>query len=568
MVTNTGTFSDIQGDNTVTLAATVGGVPFGTITQNDAKGTWSWSANVFDGPAGPFTVNIAATDDENAQTVTSFTYTVKNVPPKATLSTSTSITYGVAATASLSSPFDPSTADTTAGFHYAFSVDTDTTGSATYAGSGTSSTVNLGILSAGSHTVYARIIDKDNGSTEYTGGLSVNKAGSTTAVTWIDGTSTTYNGSPHAAAAAWTSTGTDGEHGPLTVTYTGILGTAYGPTTTAPTNSGNYEASASFAGDVNHTGSSSSADFTINRVAPTSTETFVVPSVALQPSANLALDNDFTRFADAFADIRAGDTVEIAGTLDWSEANALASWQATGEAFAMPHLDGITVEAASAGDGVHGPGDDPTISGEGPFYFDGKGADQSWDITGLTISNFDTAIFYSPESDVTDYAGTHVVDNTINVPNNPGDPGANGGILLGPSPNQTIQGNQINLAGDGGASTSSFGIMSFTSGGDDWNNLLIDNNTITVTTPGANEKILGIGENSGSVGSNIDVTNNAFNGTGGSDPANQQIAFGITSESVAATANNPAATVAYTGNSVNGANEGFVWGDPEASPAL
>ena len=99
-------------------------------------------------------------------------------------------------------------------------------------------------------------------------------------------------------------------------------------------------------------------------------------------------------------------------------------------------------------------------------------------------------------------------------------------------------------------------------------NLLIDNNTITVTTARANEKILGIGENSGSVGSNIAVTNNTFVGTSGNDPANQQIAvFGITSESpVAATAGNPAATVVYTGNAVDGANEGFVWGDPEASP--
>ena len=153
------------------------------------------------------------------------------------------------------------------------------------------------------------------------------------------------------------------------------------------------------------------------------------------------------------------------------------------------------------------------------------------------------------------------------MPSDNADLGQNGGILLGPGANQTIQGNQIYLAGNGGATNGSFGILSFSSGGNDWNNLLIDSNTITVTTPGANEKILGIGENSGSVGSNITVSNNTFNGTGGSDPANQQIAFGITSESVAATTNNPAATVAYTGNSVNGANEGFVWGDPEASPA-
>ena len=315
------------------------------------------------------------------------------------------------------------------------------------------------------------------------------------------------------------------------------------------------------------------ASYTWNVNLAATTETIDIDSVALQPSADLAVDNDFTRFVNAFANVQPGDVVRIHGTLDWSEPNALASWAATDYAYALPHVDDITVEAAAPGNGITGPGDilkdanGADLSGEGPFHFDGLGTDRGWNITGLTVSNFDTAFFYSPETDVQGYAGTHLIDNVINVPSDNADLGENGGILLGPGANQTIQGNHINLAGDGGATNASFGILSFTSGGNDWNNLLIDNNTITVTTPGANEKILGIGENSGSVGSNISVTNNTFNGTGGNDPANQQIAFGITSESVAATANNPAATVTYTGDTVNGANEGFVWGDPEASPA-
>jgi hypothetical protein len=310
--------------------------------------------------------------------------------------------------------------------------------------------------------------------------------------------------------------------------------------------------------------------WTIDLSAPT--ETIDVVSVALEPSVDLSLDNDFTRFANAFANVRAGDVIQIHGTLDWSETHALASWAATDYAFALPHVDDVTVNAASPGDGVTGPSDilkdaaNADLSGEGPFYFDGLGTDRGWNITGLTISNFDTAFFYSPETDLQGYAGTHLIDNVIDVPSDNADLGQNGAILLGPGANQSIQGNKIYLAGVGGATNSSFGISSFTSGGNDWNNLLIDNNTTTVTTAGANEKILGIGENSGSVGSNIAVTNNTFNGTSGSDPANQQIAFGITSESVAATATNPAATVTYTGNAVHGASEGFVWGDPEASP--
>jgi hypothetical protein len=49
----------------------------------------------------------------------------------------------------------------------------------------------------------------------------------------------------------------------------GINGTAYGPALTAPTNAGNYEASATFAGDTNHNGSSGFADFTIAKAALT-----------------------------------------------------------------------------------------------------------------------------------------------------------------------------------------------------------------------------------------------------------------------------------------------------------
>src|SRR5207248_2385825 len=90
----------------------------------------------------------------------------------------------------LSGPFDPSSTDTTAGFHYAFSIDADTTGSATYANSGTNTSANFGIVAAGTHTIYARIIDKDNGSTEYHADATLIPAMTTTAVSAPD---VTYN---------------------------------------------------------------------------------------------------------------------------------------------------------------------------------------------------------------------------------------------------------------------------------------------------------------------------------------------------------------------------------------
>ena len=285
-----------------------------------------------------------------------------------------------------------------------------------------------------------------------------------------------------------------------------------------------------------------------------------VPAIIISHvAAPTPSNNDFTVFKNAMNSLVGGETVEINGTLDWSEPNAFSSWAGTGFNFAMPHVNGVTLEPMTAGSGIKGPG---TEGGEaGPIYFDGLGTDKSWNITGLTIKNFDVAIFYSPEVDVTSYSGTHITDNTITVPN-AGATSQNGGIILGPSPNQVVQGNMINITGNGGASSSSFGISAFTfRGAGAWNNLLIDNNSINVSTTTPSDKIIGFSENTSSTGSNITVSNNTFRGDDGSLASNQQVAFGITSDSTAT------ATVVYQGNVVHGALDGFVWGDPEASPA-
>ena len=51
----------------------------------------------------------------------------------------------------------------------------------------------------------------------------------------------------------------------------GINGTTYSATTAPPTGAGQSEASASYAGDVNHTGSGGQADFTIDQAGSTTT---------------------------------------------------------------------------------------------------------------------------------------------------------------------------------------------------------------------------------------------------------------------------------------------------------
>jgi hypothetical protein len=166
---NTGTFSDTEGNNTVNLTASIG-----TVTKNDANGTWSWSYLAGDGPDGPTTVTITATDDFNEIATTTFTLTVTNVAPTATISNNGPVAYGDSFTVSLGSPSDPSSADTTAGFRYAFNLTGDFTG-VTYA-TGSSTPSQSFAQNAGTYTVHARIIDKDGDFTDYSTTVTVTQA--------------------------------------------------------------------------------------------------------------------------------------------------------------------------------------------------------------------------------------------------------------------------------------------------------------------------------------------------------------------------------------------------------
>ena len=82
---------------------------------------------------------------------------VKNVAPTATISNDGPVDEGSPATISLAAAHDPSTADTTAGFTYAYDC-----------GSGYQSTATCTFDDQGTYAVKAKITDKDGGSTEYT----------------------------------------------------------------------------------------------------------------------------------------------------------------------------------------------------------------------------------------------------------------------------------------------------------------------------------------------------------------------------------------------------------------
>ena len=263
-VTNAGTFSDAEGNSTVTLTSTVGGVPFGTVTKDDTNGTWSWSASVDDGDAGPFTVTITATDNQGVTANTTFTYAVINAVPTATFASNGPVAYGQALTVSFSNQHDDSTADTTAGFHYAYSVTGDFTGITYASGSSTTATHDYTGLNAGDYTFFARIIDKDGGFSDYSKLVTINAANPTVAVNAPDAA---RNGIPYAATG--TVTGANGEPGStlegVGLSFTYYLGAAAtGTPVSAPVDFGTYTVVASFAGSANYaTAESTPATFHI-----------------------------------------------------------------------------------------------------------------------------------------------------------------------------------------------------------------------------------------------------------------------------------------------------------------
>lgn len=73
--TNSGAFTDADGNSTLTI----GWTGAGTVTDN-GDGTWSWSYTPVDGPSGG-TVSVSASDGKHAAAVDSFDWSASNVAP-------------------------------------------------------------------------------------------------------------------------------------------------------------------------------------------------------------------------------------------------------------------------------------------------------------------------------------------------------------------------------------------------------------------------------------------------------------------------------------------------------
>ena len=171
---------------------------------------------------------------------------VNNVAPTATFTASSPINEGSSSTLSFTAASDPSSTDTTAGFHYSFACDGLTASLAsTYASAGTTSSTTCPFADNGSYPVKGRIFDKDGGYTDYSATVVVNNVSPTVSALTLTGgtgtaclagnqTSLTFsfsdagaNDAPWAIDINWgdatahtlASTNTQGAQGPFTHTY-------------------------------------------------------------------------------------------------------------------------------------------------------------------------------------------------------------------------------------------------------------------------------------------------------------------------------------------------------------
>jgi len=128
--------------------------------------TVTFSAADIDGPATR-TIAVRVTDDGGQSIVASTTVAIANVAPAATFNAPGSSPAGFPFGLSLTSPHDPSAADTSAGFTYAFDCGSG------YGAFGPTAAVTCPTTDVGVRSVGGKIRDKDGGISEYRGTVSV-----------------------------------------------------------------------------------------------------------------------------------------------------------------------------------------------------------------------------------------------------------------------------------------------------------------------------------------------------------------------------------------------------------
>lgn len=189
----------------------------------------TFSAASLDGPSSR-TIKVRGTDTGGLTAEATATVNVLNQPPTATFNAPASVDEGSAIGLSLTGASDPSSADTAAGFTYAFDCGSG------FGSFGSSNGASCSTSDNGSRTVRGRIRDKDGGVSEYQAVIQVENVapsvGSITAPTDPLQVGTTVNASvpfsdpgtadAHTAVWDWG----DGQTSPGTVTEGGGAGSA------------------------------------------------------------------------------------------------------------------------------------------------------------------------------------------------------------------------------------------------------------------------------------------------------------------------------------------------------
>jgi hypothetical protein len=123
--------------------------------------------------SGVRTVKAKISDKDGGTTEYSAISTINNVAPQATFSATSPLDEGGAINLALTNPSDPSSADTAAGFTYAFDCGSG------YGASSSTATASCATTDSGVRTVKAKISDKDGGTTEYSATSMINNVAPT-----------------------------------------------------------------------------------------------------------------------------------------------------------------------------------------------------------------------------------------------------------------------------------------------------------------------------------------------------------------------------------------------------
>ena len=311
VVTQAGTFSDPDGNATVTLTASSG-----TVTQNNAAGTWSWSpAAGFDGPSTT-AVTITATDTASATATAAFTFSPTNTAPTVAISAPASANEDAPVSFTFTAT-DAATADQTAGFSWSLNYGDGTAAESVAAGTASPLAGSHTFANPGTFTVTATATDKDAG---------VSSA-ATRSITILDVTppdTTITSGTPATASTTATISFTGTDNVAVTSFEGRLDGAAFAPVTSPLTLSALTDGSHTFdvrakdaAGNVDPT--PASVTWTVDTTAPVVTPPGNVTMHATSPAGavvnyGVATATDAVTASPAITYSKASNTLFAPGT--------------------------------------------------------------------------------------------------------------------------------------------------------------------------------------------------------------------------------------------------------------